>query len=544
MQSGYKKILSNILGEIPLTAEFYFQLRNKREPGTRYSLKNIQARLPQMVADIEKYKVKAKKPKKILVFTSLHYWIEEAATIAMYFAAKGQQVTFGYLPYADWQNEINKFDLRRQDLYTKKVFENTSKLMKLVSFLPIYPSYKPIPEELQQIIETVSAFDTQYTLQVEDFDPESPLYKMRLDRNERFARLFYTWIKNNPQDQIIIPNGTIQEMGVAYRIAKWLKIPVTTYEFGEQRKRIWIAQDREVMRQETDELWEVRRNIPTNAEEINKLREMFVARQRADIWENFTRRWQKGDRIGTEQIRTELNLDERPIVLLATNVLGDSLTLGRQTFSRNMAEWLERTVQYFVERTDAQLVIRVHPGEQLTHGASMVDVVKTLLPTLPLHIHLVTPTSSVNSYDLVDVASVGLVYTTTMGLEMAMSGIPVVVAGQTHYRGRGFTIDPDTWVNYYKMLGGLLDDPERMKLDEERRKSAWNYAYSFFFEYPRPFPWHLVKMWDDYDKRPFSYLLSEEGQKEYAESFDYLAGEKINWQKILADKIQRSESNE
>jgi hypothetical protein len=51
-------------------------------------------------------------------------------------------------------------------------------------------------------------------------------------------------------------------------------------------------------------------------------------------------------------------------------------------------------------------------------------------------------------------------------------------------------------------------------------------------------------MWDDYDKRPFSYLLSEEGQKEYAESFDYLAGEKINWQKILADKIQRSESNE
>lgn len=544
MQSGYKKILSDILGEIPLTAEFYFQLRNKREPGTRYSLKNIQARLPQMVADIEKYKGKARKPKKILVFTSLHYWIEEAATIALYYAAKGQQVTFGYLPYSDWQNEINKFDLRRQDLYTRKVFEGTSKLMNLVSFLPIHPSYKPIPEELKQIIETVSAFDTQYTLQVEDFDPESPLYKMRLDRNERFARLFYAWINNNPQDQIIIPNGTIQEMGVAYRIAKWLKIPVTTYEFGEQRKRIWIAQDREVMRQETDELWEVRRNIPINAEEIDKLRAMFVARQRADIWENFSRRWQKEGRIGTEQIRTELNLDERPIVLLATNVLGDSLTLGRQTFSRNMAEWIERTVQYFVERTDAQLVIRVHPGEQLTHGASMVDVVKTLLPTLPPHIHLVTPTSSVNSYDLVDVASIGLVYTTTMGLEMAMSGIPVVVAGQTHYRGRGFTIDPDTWVNYYKMLGGLLDEPDQMKLDDEQRKAAWNYAYSFFFEYPRPFPWHLVKMWDDYDKRPFSYLLSEEGQKEYAESFDYLAGEKINWQKILADKIKQSESDE
>lgn len=536
MSIGYKQLLTKFLGEIPLTAEFYFQFRKNSEPGTRYSLKNIQARLPKMLADLEANRSVAENPKKILVFTSLHYWIEQAATVALYYGATGHDVTFGYLPYADWKNPINKFDVRRQDLYTKKVFEGVGPFMKIHSFMPTFPIYKAFPEEIDEIVREVSTYDTQYTLQVEEIDPENDLYKMRYERNSIFAKLLYNWIQANQPDQMIIPNGTIQEMGVAYRMAKWLGISVSTYEFGEQRKRIWIAQDREVMRQETDDLWAVRKNIPATECELDKVRSMFAARQKADLWGNFSRRWQGSDRVGQEKIREALGLDDRPIVFLATNVLGDSLTLGRQTFSHNMAEWIERTIQYFLERTDAQLVIRVHPGEQFTHGTSMVDVVQALLPTLPEHIHLITPTDKTNSYDLVDIASIGLVYTTTMGLEMAMSGVPVIVAGQTHYRNRGFTYDPDSWVNYYKTINNFLDDPQSGALTEAQVRMAWSYAYSFFFEYPRPFPWHLVRMWDDFDKRPFSYVLSEEGQAEYGASFAHILGEPLDWKTILALK--------
>ena len=260
--------------------------------------------------------------------------------------------------------------------------------MKLHSFMPSFPSYKAFPEEISAIADEVATYDTQYTLQVEDFDKDNALYKMRRERNETFAKLLYNWIQENHPDQVIVPNGTIQEMGVAYRVAKWLGIPVTTYEFGEQRKRIWIAQNREVMRQETDDLWAVRKDALATDGDLEKVRSMFNARQKADLWENFSRRWQGSDRVGQEKIREALGLDDRPVVFLATNVLGDSLTLGRQTFSRNMAEWIERTIQYFLERTDAQLVIRVHPGEQFTHGTSMIDVVEALSPNLPSHIQI------------------------------------------------------------------------------------------------------------------------------------------------------------
>ena len=117
-----------------------------------------------------------------------------------------------------------------------------------------------------------------------------------------------------------------------------------------------------------------------------------------------------------------------------------------------------------------------------------------------------------------------------------MSGVPVIVAGETHYRGRGFTMDPDSWVSYYKMIGNILDNPGSAALTETQVKLAWQYAYSFFFEYARPFPWHLVKMWDDYEKRPMSYVLSEQGQAEFARTFDYMIGKPLDWNEIFSEK--------
>ena len=174
---NYKETIREILGEIPLTAEFYNQLKKSSQPATRYSLKNIQERLPQMLQDVEDNKKTIDEPKKVFVFASLHYWIEHAATLALYFAAQGHDVTFGYLPYSDWQKSVNKFDLRRQELYTKKVLADAEKYIKLVSFLPLHPSYKKLPDEITKIIEEVSAYDTQYTLQVEDFDKNSDFTK-------------------------------------------------------------------------------------------------------------------------------------------------------------------------------------------------------------------------------------------------------------------------------------------------------------------------------------------------------------------------------
>jgi hypothetical protein len=534
MRAAGKQVIKNFLGQIPFTAELYWLLRQNGRPiQTRFTLKRLQAELPEMVVQATELRKTAGPGKKVFIFATLHYWIEHTTLLGMSLAAQGHNVTLGYLPYAEWREKINRFDLRRQNVYTRRVLEQARPLIEPVSFLPARPSMVRLPEAVMEAVRLVTSYDAQYTLQVEDVDPASEIYQLRLERNTEIARAVYTYFKSNRPDVVIVPNGTIQELGIVYRVARHMGIRVVTYEFGDQRQRIWLAQNSEVMRQETDGLWAARDGSSLSPEQLERMHSLFMARQRGALWENFARSWQGTPTQGGSKIRQELGLDARPLVLLATNVLGDSLTLGRQVFSQSMAEWIARTVQYFAGRPDVQLVIRIHPGEVLTHGQSMAEVVRQVLPRLPEHIRLIGAKEKVNTYDLVETADLGLVYTTTVGMEMAMYGVPVIVSGVTHYRGRGFTYDPDSWVSYFKQLGLILSKPEAFKLSRQQVESAWEYAYRFFFEYPRPFPWHLVRVWEDYKARPLNAVLSEEGMQQYGATFRYLLGEPVNWKSIL-----------
>jgi hypothetical protein len=83
-----------------------------------------------------------------------------------------------------------------------------------------------------------------------------------------------------------------------------------------------------------------------------------------------------------------------------------------------------------------------------------------------------------SSYPLMEMCDVGLVYTSTVGLELALRGKPVVVAGRTHYSDKGFTIPAVSPAQFCSTLTAVLDDPADTSVDVEQ---ARRYAYMFFF---------------------------------------------------------------
>ena len=529
-------LAKNLLGNIPFTADLYDSIRKSR-PNTRYNLEQLAKHLPIAVEQARPFIQQAKPGKKLLLFATLHYWIEQAAIVGLALRGLGHEVTIAYLPYHDWRKDINKFDLRRQDLYTRRVLSPLNGLVHYTSLLDpstdragrrLKPA-PPLPATLSEDIALVSTYDSQYTDQVEDVDQNSAIYKLRQQRNNFAARAALTLMQDLKPDAVLIPNGTITELGAVYRAARHLDLHTVTYEFNDQREQVWIAQNDEVMRQNTDQLWQARGGKKLTKPERALIDELEAARMGGRAFGKSVRKWQDVETKGGEQLRKELGLDkQRPIVLLATNVLGDSLTLGRNVFARSMADWIEKTVPFFASRPGVQLVIRIHPGERLTHGPSMSDVVKgALAPQVPENIHLIGPSEKVNTYDLMELTSLGLVYTTTTGLEMAMNGIPVIACGETHYRKRGFTFDPMTWDEYYALIDQSLKG--KKSLTKAQIETAWEYAYRFFFEYPLAFPWRLMYFWKDMEDWPMTRVLSEEGQKEFGRTFDYLAGAEIEW---------------
>ncbi len=523
MPAGVK----DLLGRVPMAADLYDAVRGGR-PRTRYNLEQLAAHLPQAVADVRPYAAAAPRGKKLLLFATLHYWIEQAVIVGLALRGVGHDVSIAYLPYANFDSDINSFDLRRQDLYTRRALQPLNDVIRTTSLLDIRP-VEEVPASLASAVENSAAFDTMYRLQVEDFDPDSALYTLRSRRNQFALLAALRLLKDEYPDAVLVPNGLVTELALVYQAARHLGFNAITYEFNDQREQIWLAQNDIVMHQNTDALWAARRSQPLTDEQRQAIAEFEDARSQARKYGKGTRFWQDVARTGSGPLRDALKLDDRPMVLLATNVLGDSLTLGRHVFASSMAEWVEKTVEYFASHPEVQLVIRVHPGERLMKGPSIMDVIARALPQHPEHIHVVGPLEKVNTYDLMEIASLGLAYTTTVGMEMAMRCVPVVVAGNTHYRGRGFTLDPSSWDEYYAFLNAALHDLPGHRPTAAQVEAAWNYAYRFFFEYPLAFPWRLMHFWKDLEVWPLARVLSDEGMNQFGKTFRYLAGEPLRW---------------
>ncbi len=519
--------IKNLLGNIPFSADLYQRL-HPGKPGTRYNLSQLEKALPGAVDQVRPFLKNTPPRKRIVLFATLHYWVEQAAMIGLVLRGLGYDVTIAYLPYGDWNKDVSKFNLRRQDLYTKQVLSPAKGLLRTVSLLEIAPAGK-LPASLEKSIQTASAFDVMYTLQVENFDQDSALYRFRLKRNRDAALSVLSFLESEKPDVVLIPNGLVTELGIFYQVARHLDLPTTTYEFNDQREQIWLAQNKIVMQQDTGDLWNALGKIPLTGPEREQIAALEDARSSAKKYGKGTRFWQDVPSTGGEILRENLGLDQRPLVLLATNVLGDSLTLGRNIFTASMAEWITKTVLYFAQRPQVQLVVRIHPGERLMKGPSSLDLIQNALPLLPENIKLVGPLEKVNTYDLMEISALGLAYTTTVGMEMALRAVPVILAGQTHYRGRGFTYDPSSWEEYFAILDRLLSAGTIQKLTPLQVEAAWNYAYRFFFNFPMPFPWRLMHFWKDLEIWPLQRVLSAEGQAEFGRTFQYLAGEPVQW---------------
>jgi hypothetical protein len=529
-----KTSLRNFIGRLPLAAELDYTLRQKnRSRKDHYNLSRLQRSLPESVAQAKPFIEKASTGKNLLFFAALHYWIEQAAFFSLSLAGLGHKVTLMTLPYSEWHKEMDKLTQKQRLLHTRDALSALNPFVKHVSLLEVRPA-SALPAALKADVEEVSLWDAQYTLMREEVDMKAvkdrALYDLRIKRNTFAALAALEWMQTHKPDVVLIPNGLILEMGIVFRVAHYLGIPAVTFEFNDQREQIWLAQNTSIMRQDTDYLVEARCSLPMTDEMYERLADLENARRGARVWGKSKRLWQYVSAQGAAQTRKALGLDDRPVVLLAANVLGDSLTLGRNIFAESMSEWITKTVQYFAKRPDVQLVVRIHPGEKIVPQAkSMGTVVREALPEIPSHIRLVGALDNVNTYDLIEVASLGLAYTTTVGVETAMNGIPVISCGNTHYRGRGFTLDPNSWEEYFSTLENVLSDLPAHRLTEAQIAKAWNYAYRFFFEYPRPFPWRLMNFWDDLEVWPVEKVLGDEGMAQFGDTFKFLVGEPFTW---------------
>jgi len=233
-------------------------------------------------------------------------------------------------------------------------------------------------------------------------------------------------------------------------------------------------------------LWERVKDTPLTPDQEARLETYLAERRRGlrapfQYWPTITE--------DTREVLGALSLDAaKPTAVLFTNITWDSAAQDRDVMFPGMYAWVVECMRHFAQQRDSQLVVRIHPAEVRVPGWETRDPLMSRLsrdfPTLPPNVKIVPPESDLSSYTLMSLSRCGLVYTSTAGLELAMEGLPVVVAGDVHYAGKGFTWDPKDRGDYL----GSVEKALEASRDPLTRERARRYAYAFFFRYFLPFP--------------------------------------------------------
>ena len=257
-------------------------------------------------------------------------------------------------------------------------------------------------------------------------------------------------------DVVLLLNGLFLFEGVTWAICQQRGIDVVTYERAFLKETLVFHRGTPAGFYDFTAEWPGE-DRPLTPPEDAELDEYLERRRRGAAFDQF---WAFRDH-AVERRGGRL-------VTLFTNLTWDTAVVGRDVAFPSIRTWLDAVVDAFARRPDHELIVRVHPSEQRLPGKrtrdSLEEYIRRRYPALPPNASVVGADDLTSSYPLMEASDFGLVYTSTTGLELALSGTPVVVCGDVHY----------------------LVDPCADRPDVER---ARRYAHFFFFRAPVPAPY-------------------------------------------------------
>jgi hypothetical protein len=309
-------------------------------------------------------------------------------------------------------------------------------------------------------------------------DPLAPItFRSFLRSSRRVAVALERALDELRPDVVLMLNGLFFFEAICRELCGRRGIDVVTYERGFIKETLLFRRGAPACLLDVSDLWAVWRDVPLTPDEDEQLDRYLGERSRGE--RTIDRFW------GDARFEGPERRSEGRLISLFTNLTWDSAVIGQEVAFDSLQDWVAAAVEAFARRPEHELVIRIHPAEVKLPGKQTREPVGAFLrdrfSDLPKNVRVIEADDPTSSYPLMAASDFGLVFTSTTGMELAMQGIPVVVAGRTHYRGKGFTTDVSSAAEFELALDKGLADPATLAPDREQ---ARRYAYTFFFRAP------------------------------------------------------------
>jgi hypothetical protein len=175
---------------------------------------------------------------------------------------------------------------------------------------------------------------------------------------------------------------------------------------------------------------------------------------------------------------SSIDVPEKHIVGIFSHLLWDAAIEPQEAIYQDFYSWLRDTIEVGARMDDTHFVIKSHPAENIRGtNESVVDWINESYESLPPNFTVLPADTDIDTYALIQDLDAGAVYASTVGLEMAFAGLPVLVGGYPPYHGFGITHDPQSKSKYRESLQEIAD----MRKNKKAKIRAERFAY-FLFE--------------------------------------------------------------
>lgn len=284
-------------------------------------------------------------------------------------------------------------------------------------------------------------------------------------------------------------HGIYMPHGVINTIFKSKKVDFYNYNTSYRANRFYFTKNdtyHHIFPQETAE----KLNLDgISQEELLTTKDYLISRETgSQDWQQFN---DNPDEDPMNQLKKlGFKNDTNDLAVLFTNVVWDARLHFKENIYSKMEDWIDDTVNFFRQNPNKNLIIRVHPGELISHSVSRERVnALDCLVDLPENIILVDAESKISSYFLARLSDLNLVFATKMAMELSIIPSPVICTGDAWVRGKGATIDPFSRDEYIRLLS---ENNWSSLFSQKMSNRGLAYAHHFFEKKPLLFNYFSV----------------------------------------------------
>lgn len=209
----------------------------------------------------------------------------------------------------------------------------------------------------------------------------------------------------------------------------------------------------------------------------------------------------------TNSVKQSLGIQlHAKVITIFTNLIWDAANVARDIAFSSAMDCIKQTIKYYQGNENVHILIRCHPAEKVLGTQQRYGslIRKEFHDQLPKNVTIIEPDMNINSFTVIDISDIGVVHTSTVGLEFAMANKPIILISETNYRNKGFTYDVISQSDYFSKIDMLLDTkvvlPDQLKL-------ARKYFYMMMFLYQKTVPLKFERnIFNGYSYKDFNSL--------------------------------------